>query len=457
MRRGWVTVRARTTLLASAATAVALVLGAVILVTTLQSQLTSSGDALARARVGDLLSAAESGNLPRELDIVNDETVLQALDEDGDVIGASANIMGRPAISRVDPGTELRVLTIDAPDDDETERYRVWVAQGPSPSGTVTVLVGTSLESVTEAARTLRQALVVGVPALLLLLALAIWWFVGRALSSVDKITRAVETVDEAELHRRVPVPRVDDEVGRLASTMNRMLDRLEESSVRHRRFVADASHDLQSPLASQRAQLEVALAHPGELDVTTLAGELIAVTSEMEQLVRDLLYLAVQDEGGQSPDHRLFDLDDIVLEEAARARSAAGTVAIDTREVSAAPLLGDLAELRRLVRNLLDNAARHAATEIRVRLAAEGSEIVLDVIDDGPGVPELDWPHIFDRFYRSDTARERGGGSGLGLAIALGIARRHGGDLRLVPSAEGTHFQLRVPVGRSSAGAFLG
>lgn len=449
MRRGWVTVRARTTLLASAVCGVALVLGSVILITTLQSQLTKSGDALAQSRVTDLLAAAESGELPRGLDNIDDEGVAQVLDADGAVLAASANVAGRPAIARVEATPELQVQTIDAPDDDETERYRVWVDQGPSPSGEVTVVVGTSLESVAETTGTLERALLLGVPALLLLLAVAIWVFVGRALAGVDRITTAVDGIDETELHRRVPVPPAEDEVGRLAGTMNRMLARLEVSSLRHRRFVADASHDLQSPLATQRAQLEIARAHPEQLDVATLTDDLLAGTTEMEQLVRDLLYLALQDDRAEGREPRLLDLDDIVLEEAARARAAAAGVAVSTTDVSAAPVVADAGQLRRLVRNVLDNAVRHAASEVRLRLSTDGAEVVLDVIDDGPGVAEADRGHIFDRFYRSDTARARGGGSGLGLAIALGIARRHDGDLLLVASPSVSHFQLRLPAPR--------
>jgi len=444
MRSQWATVRARTTLLASAVTGLTLVAGAVALVLTLQSQLTGTGDALARARVQDLLASAASGDLPRSLDNVHDDSVAQVIDDRGRVMASSDNITGRPPITRVEPSTQLRVLTVEGPDDDETERYRVWVDQGTSPTGRVTVLVGTSLESVTEATRTLREALIVGLPVLLLLLAVAIWTFVGRALHRIDRITAAVDGIGQSELDRRVPLPPVDDEVGRLAHTMNRMLDRLEGASSRQRAFVADASHDLQSPLAAQRAQLEVALAHPDRVEVTTLARELLENSTEMEQLVRDLLYLAVADDGRRQRAVVLLDLDDIVLEEAARVRQASG-VRVDTSDVSAAPVLGEPAELRRLVRNILDNAVRHAVTRVDVRLFTQDIGVLLDVADDGPGVPPSDRERVFDRFYRGDASRSRRGGSGLGLAIALSVAQRHGGDLRLLDSGEGAHFQLRL------------
>lgn len=442
----WATVQARTTLLASAITGLTLVAGSVLLVVALQSQLTSTGDELAQARIRDLLATVAAGDLPQTLGNVHDDAVAQVLDEGGEVLAASSNIAGGEAITEVEPGDRMRVLTIDAPDDDETERYRVWVGHGPSASGgDVTVLVGSSLESVTEATLTLRKSLLVGGPVVLLLLAATMWLFVGRALRNIDRITAAVDDIGESELHRRVPVPGVDDEVGRLARTMNSMLDRLDAASRRQRAFVADASHDLQSPLAAIRSQLEVALAHPDRVELPELGSALLTTSAQMEQLVQDLLYVATSDVECQSPTHALLDLDDIVLEEAARVLTAAG-VEVDTTEVSGAPVVGNSAELRRLVRNLLDNAVRHATTSVRVTLSSQPSGTRLVVTDDGPGVAAKDRDRVFDRFFQGDPARSRRGSSGLGLAIASDVARRHDGTLRLLPGAEGAAFELWLP-----------
>ncbi len=157
-----------------------------------------------------------------------------------------------------------------------------------------------------------------------------------------------------------------------------------------------------------------------------------------------DLLYLAVED-GVRRPADVLLDLDDVVLEEALRVRPESG-VGVDTAGVSAAPLRGDPAALRRLVRNLLDNAVRHAAARVTVTLAARDGGVVLDVLDDGPGVPPADRDRVFDRFYRGDPARAGHSGSGLGLAIAAEIAQRHGGRLTLEGSGPGAHFRLTLP-----------
>ena len=446
VRSRWGTVRARTTLLATAATALALVAGSVALLLTLQSQLTDRDDTLAQSRVRDLLEAASEGDLPARLENLGDEGVGQVIATDGTVLAASPNVAGRPPLVPVAGGESLDVRSIDGPDDDERERYRVWVGAGPSPDGAVTVLVGTSAESVAETTRTLRGALLVGVPVLVLLLAAAIWAFVGRALGRIDKITTAVAGIGESELDCRVPVPRADDEVRRLAETMNRMLARLEAASARQRDFVADASHDLQSPLAVLRAQLEVAREHPERPEVAGFAADLLVSTSEMEQLVGDLLYLAVQD-GARRPPVVLLDLDDVVLEEAVRVRPDAG-VRIDTAGVSAAPVRGDPAALRRLVRNLLENAVRHAADRVTVTLVKGDDQVVLDVVDDGTGVAEVDRDRVFDRFYRADPARAGHTGSGLGLPIAAEIAQRHGGRLSIEDDGPGAHFRLALPIG---------
>ena len=319
--------RVRATLMGIAVTAIVVSLASVVLSVTLERQLTSAGDDLAQSRVRDLLSAAERGDLPADgqLRNVNDESLTQVVGPDGDVLASSANVAGSPAVVGVSAlgvaEDQLVVATLDAPDDDETERYRIWAGRGPSPEGDVTVLVGTSLESVGEASATLRRSLLVGVPLVLGLLALAIWTVLGAALRRVDRITTTVAAIDEAELWRRVEESDVDDEVGRLARTMNRMLGRLESGARRQRAFVADASHDLQSPLTAMRADLEVALAHPEQVEMSALAHDLLAASGQMEEVVSDLLHLAVEDDAPH-PDPALLDLDAIVLEEVARVRT---------------------------------------------------------------------------------------------------------------------------------------
>ena len=199
------TLRTRTTILATTLTAVTLVAGAVALVLVLQGRLTVNGDGLSRSRVDDLLALAEQGQLPDTIRNIDDDGVAQVETADGEVLAASTNVAGRPAIADLEAGPTPVVRTFEAPDDDETEEYRVWLAEGPSPDGPVTVYVGTSLESVSEATRTLRGALLVGVPLALLLLAGALWWVLGRALQRIDRIREEVDGIDEDRLGLRVP------------------------------------------------------------------------------------------------------------------------------------------------------------------------------------------------------------------------------------------------------------
>jgi signal transduction histidine kinase len=225
---------------------------------------------------------------------------------------------------------------------------------------------------------------------------------------------------------------------------MNGMLARVENAVQRQRDLVADISHDLQSPLAAQRLALELALTHPRAIDGERLRTEVLGATADMERLVRDLLVLASID-AGSTGEPTLLDLDSLVLEEATRSR--VGTTAeIDTSAVSAAPAYADPADVRRIVRNLLDNATAHATSRVRLVVDLDGDRARLDVVDDGPGVPPEHRDLVFERFHRADPARTQGGGSGLGLAIARGLAARAGGSLELLDSLGGAHLRLLLP-----------
>ena len=464
------TLRARTTALVVLVTGLTLAAGGVLLVLVLQDRLVASNDRVDLARLHQLAQDVEAGTVPDPISDIDDDGVGQVVAADGTVLARSANIAGAGPITGpitgpiltgpvtdADPGPEPTVATVVAPDDDEAERYRLWSVTATDPDGRpATVHVGTSEEAVTEASRTVGTALLTGVPLATALLGVATWLILGRALRRVDAIRVEVDSITEDQLHRRVPTSPVDDEVGRLATTMNRMLGRLESAAARQRAFVADVSHDLQSPLAAQRAQLEVALAETDRTDLRPLPGDLLgdllAGNAEMDRLVRDLLFLAADDDGAPAPPPVPLDLDDLVLEEATRLRPATG-VRIDTTGVSAAPVRGDRGQLGRLVRNLLENAARHARSTVTVSTRVEGDHAVLEVGDDGPGVDPADAERVFDRFYRGDASRSRAdgtstGGTGLGLAIARTVARRHGGDLVLVDGGPGAHFLLRLPTG---------
>jgi signal transduction histidine kinase len=440
-------VRARTTALAALVVAVALAAGAVILLLSLQNSLARSGDGSAEARARDLAALVDAGDLPSTVTAPGEDDVVQVVDSRGRVVATTANAREWQPIASFRPdGTAPVVHNVyDVRAGTELENYRVWAVRAGGDQQPVFVYVGTSLEAVSEATARLRAALAVGLPVMVALLAFCTWLLLGQTLRPVEEISSEVAEISAKALDRRVPVPPTDDEISRLAETMNAMLDRLEAASARQREFVADASHELRSPLAAFRAQLEVALAHPSEADWEATAVELLADSDRMERIVGDLLYLARTDALPPEPSATLVDLDDIVLDEVNRLRSHA-RVQIDTAQVSAAPVRGNGEELRRLIRNLLDNAVRHAQSSVRVELVTAGDEVVLAVEDDGPGVPSEQRTRIFERFVRLDDARPSGqGGTGLGLAIVHAIAARHGGRVALEPSAAGARLVVRL------------
>jgi signal transduction histidine kinase len=441
-------VRARTTLAATVVTGVALAAGSVALLATLHTSLLHGDDALSRSRLRDLIALAEAGDLPRTIDA--GDGVAQVVDGTGRVRAASTNIRSKPALTSFrPPQSHPVVLEVVGPDDDEQEHYRLWAQRAGTPLGELTVLSGSSTESVTEAGAVARRTLVTGLPVMVAVLALAMWLLVGRALRPVEAIRVEVAELTERRLDRRVPDPHTDDEIGRLARTMNAMLDRLEEASRRQRAFVADASHDLQSPLAAIRAEVETQLADEAPCGPAP-AVRILAETRQMEALVQNLLYLARID-GGVVAGHSPVDLDDVVLEEVSRLQDST-PVRLGTEAVSGAPVLGNRADLGRAVRNLLENAVRHARSVVDLRLSAVDGVVRLDIADDGPGVAPTDRERIFDRFYKADAARERGvAGSGLGLPIARAIAEAHGGVLELADGDGGARFVLRLPLLRVS------
>jgi signal transduction histidine kinase len=229
--------------------------------------------------------------------------------------------------------------------------------------------------------------LAIGVPLLLMVVAGTTWFVVGRALAPVEAIRAEVDAISATALHRRVPDPLADDEIGRLARTMNRMLERLELAQARQRRLVSDAFHELRWPVAAIRQHAEVALAHPGRASACELAETVLAEDLRLQRLAEDLLLLTRADEHTLAFRRRPVDLDDLVFDEARRLRGVSG-VRVDTWLVSAGRVDGDIAGLRRVLRNLGDNAARHAEGRVAFSVAERDGVVLLEVDDDGPVSP---------------------------------------------------------------------
>jgi signal transduction histidine kinase len=323
--------------------------------------------------------------------------------------------------------------------------YRIWEVGVKTTKGPRTVVVAQSLQPVQDNTDALTRTLASGMPALALIVGLATFVFVGRSLRPVEAIRRQVASITAHDLHARVPLPRSRDEVAALARTMNAMLDRLEGAAIAQRRFVADAGHELRSPLTTVQVGLDHLAARTtsetGLAQIALLQGE----AERLGTLVADLLLLARSDEHGLAPRSGEVDLDDLVLEE--RQRFAARFPAVDLQlRVTPVRMIGDAARLRRAVRNLLDNAARHARSTVTVSVWRDDWAHLV-VADDGAGIDPGDRERVFDRFVRLDDSRARhDGGSGLGLPITREIVDGHGGDVR-IDDGTGAVFHVRLPL----------
>jgi signal transduction histidine kinase len=431
-----VSLRARITLVATAVVAVALVAGAVLFAFVLRASLldgaTQSAEAYASSLADTLdVSGLEAVNLDDDGD-----RFFQLQDDDGRVVAAStdADDLGAVPEEGYDAHGTLRV------DGDE-----YLLAAEDYDDGVV--VVGQSIDDASETLGTVSALLAVAVPVVVLLVAATTWIVVGRSLRPVERMRREVDAVSASRLDSRLAEPGTADEIGRLAVTLNSMLDRLDASQSAQRRFISDASHELRSPLASLRQFAEVARAHPERVTADELSDAILDEGARLERLVDGMLTLARSDERGLASGRRPVDLDDVVLAEVRRLRASTG-LRIDASGVGAARVDGDPALIAGLVRNLVDNAARHASSAIAVELAETHDLVVFAVDDDGAGIPESERERVFDRFVRLDDARAReSGGSGLGLSIVREIAAAHGGA---VTAARGTlggaRFEVRLP-----------
>ena len=433
------TIRFRITALAVLLSAVVLVGVSVVMTMMLRAQLTDNLDEGLNQRAGTIAAVvvADVPSLPSG----DEDLLVQVVDQTGSVLGASTNLRGAAAITSLQPG--LRTV-VKVPG--RTEAFRVLVRQINSGPRALTLIVGINRDDVTNPVSILSRLLSVAVPAVIALLGALTWWLTGRTLRPVEKIRLELAEITGTNLGRRVAEPATGDEVDRLAHTMNETLDRLEDSIRRQQRFVGDASHELRGPLTRIRSELEVDLATGEPNDPSATERSVLRETIDLQHLVDDLLQLARSDDGLAEMTFELIDLDDIVLREARRLRER-GRVTVVSRDVTAAQTYGDSRQLTRAIRNLFDNAERHAASTVNVDLTEVDGHVRLTVDDDGNGVPVEHRHTIFERFTRLDDARTRdGGGAGLGLAIVRDIIQRHNGTVAL-DDGPSTRFVICLPL----------
>jgi signal transduction histidine kinase len=443
------TLRARVTAVAALAVFAVLSAAGVGLVVAQRTALIDTVDEHLDQQADVVERELEAGRPVRAGDLPSEDVLVEIVAPDGRRIAASEGL-DDPLPRGQAPDV---IDTVDLPDGEAARLLERDV------DGTTVLLAG-NLDDLSDSTAALAGSLLVAAPLISAVLAVVVWWAVGLALRPVEDIRARVDSISASRLDRRVPEPDAPREIARLARTMNAMLGRLQTSSDQQRRFVADASHELRSPLARMRAELEVDAAHPESADPAATAASVFAETVGVQRLVEDLLLLARGDAGALavSPE-RWVDLDDVV-ETAVGSRRPAGGPRVDTAAVRPVQVSGDRAQLERLVGNLLDNAVRHARDTVTIALTEEtgdgsDSTAVLVVADDGPGIAPEDRERVFERFTRLDDARAAAdGGAGLGLAIARDIAERHGGRLRLEGDRlGGARFVLTLPVARARDG----
>lgn len=418
-------IRTRVTAGATAIVTLILVVSAVVAVLVLGRVLTASVEESAEQDLDSLSSQVEN-------DPSRAESIITGVDDDQlvrfNAAGDTGTVVNDDEADELpEPGESSRQVTVD------DEPYLV--VSEDTDAGTFTVARTTEHVDETVSATTILLA--VAVPLVIVLVGAVVWIVTGRALRPVERLRRQVDSITADELSRRVDAG--DDELGALATTMNRMLARLEHSQALQRRFVSDASHELRSPLATMRQHAELGASYPDATSLHELSEVVLDEGERMQNLVEGLLLLARLDENHRPPTE-LVDLDDLLLAEADRLRRISA-LTVDTSGVDAAQVEGNPRLLGRAVRNLVDNAARHAESRVVLGLRITdrtASAVVLTVADDGAGVPENDRERIFDRFARLDEGRARdAGGSGLGLAIVKEIVQAHHGQVAVGESTD--------------------
>ena len=441
--------RFRATAAATLLAALLLAVMGFVVVGLLRTQLSENLDDALRHRADTMAALVSTGTQTLTID---EDTLARVTTGEGTVttLGDIGATPGWPT-----PDAAAESLATVRSMSDRKVRLRILTRSLSSDRGATTVQLATRLDDVSGPTRIVGRALAFAVPTAIALLAALVWWLVGRALSPVEAIRSELADITVSDLARRVPEPGTGDDIDRLARTTNATLARLETAVNRQQQLVADASHELRTPLARIRAALEVDLA-----DASSTAAELatthegvLADTIGLQLLLDDLLHLARSDGDGHGPMPReLVDLDDVVLAEASAVRGR-GRLPVDVRRVTAVQTQGSRTDLTRVVRNLLDNAERHATSALTLTLAVVDGRVRLTVRDDGPGIAVDQRERVFERFTRLDDARSPNGGhTGLGLAIARDIVDRHGGKIAIEGTTDDdTCFVVTLPAVRET------
>jgi signal transduction histidine kinase len=429
--------RARLLAVGVTGVALALALGSVVLYAVLTFTVNRTVDDGAFATAQAVSAMVSENTIPNPLPVSGSQ-VVQVVNGSGAVVSASMSAdrltpLLRPAeLARALTGERISVPGARA---GLSGTMRAIALQAGAPSASRNIIVAVPVNDVEQSQRVLRVTLLFAYVPLVVVMALIAWRVIGSALRPVETLRSGAARISGSDQDERLAVPETADEIRALALTLNDMLDRLAASRGRQRAFVADAAHELRSPLTSMRTQLEVAqrLGEGGQL-----ATDLLADVARLSTLVEDLLLLARAGSDSSHPAVR-EPIDVTALLDATAQRYAGGRVPVSVTRGPSVFANANSEELRRVLANLVENAVRHASSEVVLAARAEGGGAVLTVVDDGPGIPAEERERVFERFARLDDARDRdAGGTGLGLAIVRELLRRSDGSISLQDSPSG-------------------
>lgn len=432
VRRSISSIRARSTILATVVVLAALIAGSFVILELYEQQLVANLDNTLEQQVADRLQLLESGGSTDVLTTaLESEAFVWIGSSDGQVIAQGGGIS---AVENPVPEVIGKTQTIDLlveerkPEEVEIERHQLRIASATASTGEV-VVAGAELELIDNTIGELARLFLIAVPVLAALVSVLAWLITGRALRPVAAIQEQAELISGATLTERVPVPDTHDEVQDLAMTVNSMLERIERHDLAIRQFSSDASHELKSPLANIKALVETHSS--SDPSWNSVQRSMTQETDRLGELVDNLLFLATHQ------DLRLRSTSSVALDELlfaeAELLSATTELRVDLGSVEPATVIGSANDLGRLVRNLVDNAARHAVERVGFSLGVDQGRTTLVISDDGAGVPVGKRAAVFERFTRLDDARARdAGGTGLGLSIVAQIAEAHGATVRI-------------------------
>ena len=418
--------------------ATALALGSLVLYAVLTFTLNRTVDEGALASARTVAAMVSDRAVPNPLPVSGSQ-VVQVVDVSGAVVSASVSadrltpLLRPPELARALGGERIAIPGSRA--GLSGTMRAIAVKAGPA-SASQSIIVAVPVDDVEQSQRVLRNTLLLAYPPLVVIMALIAWRVIGSTLRPVETLRSGAARISGSDQDERLTVPQSADEIRALALTLNDMLDRLAASRGRQRAFVADAAHELRSPLTSMRTQLEVA-ARMGEGG--DLTHDLLVDVSRLSTLVEDLLLLArAGSDTFRPPVREPVEVRALLVEAADRYADARVPVSVANGPTAYATVNSD--ELRRVLANLIDNAVRHASSSVVLAVRAEGGGAVLTVVDDGPGIPADERERVFERFARLDDARDRdAGGTGLGLAIVRELLRRSDGSISLRDNPSGS------------------